>query len=189
MNAVEFLNTVHTLEGLKNDTRHSYTSSGRHESVAEHTYRITLMAFFIRDEFPELDGDKLIRMCLIHDLGEIFTGDIPSFLKKPSDEENEISKLYGWVKSLPEPYRSEMLSLYDEMTERKTLEAKVFKALDNLEAVIQHNEADLSTWSENEFTLNLTYGADKCSFSDYLTQLRKLVRRETEEKIASSVQP
>ncbi|MBR4456888.1 MAG: HD domain-containing protein [Solobacterium sp.] len=69
------------------------------------------------------------------------------------------------------------------MRERTTLEAKIFKAMDSLEALISHNESDLNTWSENEFSLNLTYADDKVEFSDYLKQVRELVRQETIEKI------
>ncbi len=179
------LDALHVAERLKDATRHCYTSGGRHESVAEHSWRITLMAFFIRDEFPEADMDKVIRMCLIHDLGECFTGDIPSFMKTQANEETEERLLYSWVSSLPEPYRTEMRELYDEMAARETTEAKIYKALDNLEAVIQHNESDLSTWTENEYGLNLTYGDDKVAFSPYLTALRKAVREDTEKKIAA----
>jgi putative hydrolase of HD superfamily len=177
------LDALHVAERLKDATRHCYTSGGRHESVAEHSWRITLMAYFVKDEFPELDMDKVIRMCLIHDLGECFTGDIPSFDKTQSDEEREERLLYAWVDTLPEPYRTEMHALYDEMAARETVEAKIYKALDNMEAVIQHNESDLSTWTENEYTLNLTYGEDKAAFSPYLTALRKAVREDTERKL------
>ena len=179
------LEALHTAERLKDTTRHCYTSGGRHESVAEHSWRLALMAYWMRDEFPEADMDKLIRMCLIHDLGEVFTGDIPSFLKTGDDERREEDLLGAWVASLPEPYCTEMRALYEEMAARQTLEARIFKALDNLEAVIQHNESALSTWSENEYTLNLHYGQDKAAFSPYLSALRALVREETEKKIAA----
>ena len=76
-----------------------------------------------------------------------------------------------------------MAALYAEMKERRSLEARIFKALDNLEAVIQHNESDLSTWTENEYELNLHYGEDKAAFSPYLTALRQAVREDTEEKL------
>ena len=76
-------------ERLKNNTRHSYTTAGRKESVAEHSWRLILLAYFVSDEFKDIDLEKLMKMCLIHDLGEAFTGDIPSFLKNNDDEERE----------------------------------------------------------------------------------------------------
>lgn len=180
----ELLEILHTAEKLKDATRHSYTSAGRRESVAEHSWRLALFAYFTAGWFPEADKDKLIKMCLIHDLGEAFTGDIPSFDKTEYDEEREKRELYAWVDTLPLPYKDEMLALYSEMESRETLEAKIFKALDNMEAVIQHNEADISTWIPKEFTLNLTYGADKAAFSPFLAALREEVRKDTEAKIA-----
>ncbi len=179
------LNALHLAERLKDVTRHCCTSGGRRESVAEHSWRLALMAYWLRDQFPELDMDRVIRMCLIHDLGEAFTGDIPSFNKTQVDETREESSLFAWVDSLPEPFHSEMAALYREMAARKSPEAKLYKALDNLEAVIQHNESDLSTWSENEFALNLVYGYDKAAWSPVLLALRDAVRDETEEKIGA----
>lgn len=174
---------LHLAERLKNTTRHCYTSSGRHESVAEHSWRLALMAYWISDEFPDMDMDKVIRMCLIHDLGEAFTGDIPVFLKKKTDESHEEDLLLDWVSSLPEPFCEEMRALYDEMIERKTPEAKLYKALDGLEAVIAHNESDISTWLPNEYELQLTYAYDRVQFSSYLKDLREAIRDETLNKI------
>ena len=180
------LEALHVAERLKDATRHCYTSGGRHESVAEHSWRITLMAYFVKYEFPEADMDKVIRMCLIHDIGECFTGDIPSFLKTQSDEDTEERLLFAWVDSLPEPYRTEMRALYEEMAARETLEARIYKAMDSMEAVIQHNESDIGTWAENEYELNMVYGDDKVAFSPYLMRLREVIREETRAKIEAA---
>ena len=110
MEPEKLLEALHTAEKLKDTTRHCYTSKGRHESVAEHSWRIALMAFWLRDEFPQADMDKVIRMCLIHDLGECFTGDIPAFDKTAADEAAEEALLSRWVDSLPEPVCTEMRS-------------------------------------------------------------------------------
>ena len=83
------IDILQVAERLKDTTRHCYTKNGRKESVAEHSWMATLMAFFIRDEFLEADMDKVMRMCIIHDLGEAFTGDIPSFYKTKENEEQE----------------------------------------------------------------------------------------------------
>lgn len=185
MDARILIQTLEVAERLKNATRHCYTSEGRHESVAEHSWRLTLMAYWVSDEFPEVNLEKLLKMCLIHDLGEAFTGDIPSFEKTQENEEREAALLNQWAKSLPEPFASEMTALYAEMDERKTLEARIYKALDNLEALISHNESDLSTWIPLEYDLQMTYGNDKVEFSEYLTHLRDLVREDSKKKIAT----
>lgn len=186
MEARKLLDALHVAERLKDATRHCYTSGGRHESVAEHSWRMTLMAYFVSDEFPELDMNKVIKMCLIHDLGEAFTGDIPTFWKSSTDEQKEETLLFNWTASLPEPFAGEMTALYREMAARETPEAKLYKALDNLEAVIQHNESDISTWLPLEYSLNMTYGDDKVAFSGYLTELREEIRRDTREKILAA---
>lgn len=185
METKALLKALHVAERLKDATRHCDTSGGRRESVAEHSWRLALMAWWLHDDFPELDMDKVIRMCLIHDLGEAFTGDIPTFDKTQADEVREEELLFGWVRTLPEPFAGEMRALYAEMAARETPEARLYKALDNLEAVIQHNESDLSSWAEQEFQLNLVYGYDKAAWSPVLLRLRDAVRAETEEKIAA----
>ena len=114
MNPTELLSALHTAERLKDTTRHCCTSRRRPESVAGHSWRIALMAYWMRDEFPEADMDKVIRMCLIHDLGECFTGDIPTFRKTAADEADEERQLLAWVDTLPAPYDAQMRALYRE---------------------------------------------------------------------------
>ena len=183
MKPAELLEFLAMAEKLKCNTRHSYTSSGRHESVAEHSFRLALMVYMVSDEVPEIDTDKVIRMCLIHDLGEAITGDIPSFEKTDNDEAAEDSAVSGFVNQLPEYWKKQLGEMYREMNELKTPEAKLYKALDKLEAVIQHNEADISTWLPLEYELQLTYGTEECSFNEYINSLRDEVRLVSERKI------
>ena len=180
----KLLEILEVAEHLKDATRHCYTSKGRHESVAEHCWMMTLMAFFMKDEFPDVDMNKVMEMCIIHDLGEAFTGDIPSFNKTAADEKREEEVLAQWVSSLPEPYAKKMKELYAEMDARETKEAKVYKAIDGMEAVIQHNESDISTWLPLEYDLQLTYGIQNCAFSEYTKKLRELVAQESTTKMS-----
>ena len=178
----EFIRIMDTAEKMKCNTRHSWTSSGRHESVAEHSWRLCLMAYFARDEFPEADMDKVLRMCLLHDIGEAFTGDIPAFRKTKSDQETESDVVGRFIASLPEPYRSELGELFDEMEALATPEARIYKALDKMEAIIQHNEADVSTWLPLEYDLNLTYGVPESHAAPWLEQLRSELIEITKSK-------
>ena len=182
----ELLDILSVAEKLKCNTRHSYTSSGRKESVAEHSWRLALMALLLRDEFPEADMDRVLRMCIIHDLGEAFTGDIPAFEKSEGDGQREEALLEEWVGGFPAPCGPELLDLLREMDALETVEARIYKALDNLEAVIQHDEADITTWLPLEYELQLTYGAERVKASPYLQRLKAEIDRRTLRKIAAA---
>ena len=134
------------------------------------------------EEFSSCDMNRVIRMCLIHDLGEAFTGDIPTFQKTSEDTEKELSELGGWVSRFPAAQREEFQSLYAEMEALQTPEAKVYKAIDKIEAVIQHNESDIHSWLPLEYDLQRTYGQEEVQFSPWLRDLRELVDEWTEEK-------
>lgn len=182
----EFLAILSRAAALKTTPRHCYTEENRRESVADHSWRIALMAMLLsgEPEFRELDMDRVIRMCLIHDLGEAFTGDIPTFEKTASDAETEDGLFLEWVNTFPEPQRREWQELLDEMGRLETREAKLYKALDKLEAVISHNESDLCTWLPLEYELQLTYGKENVQFSEYLKGLSACIDEWTKRKIA-----
>ncbi len=171
---------------LKENTRHSWMPSGRRESVAEHSWRLSMFAYFMKDEFPNVDIDKVIKMCIFHDFGEAFTGDIPSFMKTDNDERIESEVVYDWIESLPKPYCDDLFELFKEIDEQKTEEAKLFRALDKLEAAISHNEADLRTWLPLEYELNPEYGFMESQFSPYTQELKEVVRQDSLDKIAKA---
>ena len=185
MRPEEFLRILTQAARLKMTMRHCYTDSDRKESVADHSWRIALMAMLLTgvDEYRDLNMDRVIRMCLIHDLGESFTGDIPTFEKTDSDTEAEDDLFLNWVMTFPEPQRTEWTGLLEEMEALNTREAKLYKALDKLEALISHNESDLSTWLPLEYDLQLTYGQENMQFSEYLKAFRALIDAWTIDKI------
>lgn len=185
MTPEEFINILHRASMLKINTRHNWTIKDRKESVADHSWRIALMAMLLSDEeeFKDTDMDKVIRMCLIHDLGEAFTGDIPAFDKNQSDESKEDQIFFEWVNTFPQAQRDEWNALLKEMIALETKEAKTYKALDKIEAIISHDEADISTWLPLEYDLQMTYGQQNMKFSPYFTELRAYVDGLTQKKI------
>ena len=177
---IEFLDVA---ENLKCIPRHCVNLDGNRETVADHSWRLALMALLCEEEYPDLDMNRVIRMCLIHDLGEALTGDIPSFFKT---EDHEAKERQAWEQIfglLSEKSAEEFRSLFLEMEERKTEEAKLFKALDNMEAVLSHNESPLSSWIPLEYEENLVYGNESAAFSAYTRLLREELRRDTEKKL------
>ncbi len=185
MTPKNFIEILHQANKLKINTRHNWTIGDRKESVADHSWRIALMAMLLsqEEEFQDVDMNKVIRMCLIHDLGESFTGDIPTFEKNQSDENKEDALFLEWVNTFDDAQKKEWLDLLEEMMALETKEAKTYKSLDKLEALIAHDEADIQTWLPLEYDLQMTYGKDIVQFSPYLTELRTAIDEMTIEKI------
>ena len=178
------LTFLHDLELLKSVTRHSWLSSGRQESVPEHSWRMALMAIVLEDEFPGLDTRKVIEMCLIHDLGEVYDGDTPAFRKLPDEKIGEERAVNRIVKPLLPDLQEKIAGLWKEYEKAETLEAKLVKALDKMEVIIQHNEADISTWIPEEYDFQLTYGKKLTDYHPFMKRFREIVDKVTTEKIA-----
>ena len=183
MNCRQYIDFLNAIEKLKCNTRHSWTSNGRQESVAEHSWRLAIMAMLCADEYPTLNIDKVIKMCLIHDFGEAITGDIPAFLKTDFNEKCEENAIDTLISPLPNDIKEELSALFKEMKEMNTEEAKLHKSLDNLEALISHNEADISTWIPLEYQENLTYGTKNCEWSEWTRKLREELKQDSINKI------
>lgn len=183
MNQIDYIRFLNAIEKLKCNTRHSWTSTGRQESVAEHSWRCAVMALLCSDEYPGIDINKVIKMCLIHDFGEAITGDIPAFQKTAADESTEDKAVQTLLSSLPDDMNREFSNLFAEMTALETREAKLFKSLDNMEALVSHNEAPIATWIPEEYSLNLTYGEKNVAWSEWTRKLKAELNKETADKI------
>jgi len=179
-------------ERLKFELRHSYTSSGRQESVAEHTWRMSLMAVLIEPLLTrKVDTARLLKMIIIHDLVEAEAKDISALdvlrnpeikIKKAEDEKRAIENLRV---ALIETNGNEIYDLFYEFEHKETYEAKVANALDKLEVQLQHNHADFSTWEEIEY--EMSFMMDKhVLFDETLSELKRQIEMEAEEKMKSS---
>ena len=181
---LEFLRRA---EALKDTLRCAYTTSGRTESVAEHTWRLTLLAVTFADELPEVDLLRLLKICILHDLGEAVDGDIPAPLQEPktSKSEKERSDFLSLVDPLPADVKSEFVSLWDEYEDGTSPEARVAKALDKLETILQHNQGQNPEDFDYEF--NLEYGKTHTSKVPVAASIRELLDVETKVRASRSV--
>ncbi|WP_318250032.1 HD domain-containing protein [Terribacillus saccharophilus] len=176
-------------EKLKFEMRHSWMSNGRQESVAEHTWRVGLMAVLIEPYIEEkLDMAKLLKMIMIHDLVEAEAKDVPAFdtlfdterkEQKQLAEQTAMNNIKAMLKEEP---GKELQELWLEFEAKKTFEAKVANALDKLEAQLQHNEASIDTWLEVEREMVYLL-KPHTEFHPVLEDLRKMIVTEAEEKL------
>jgi len=173
------LSFLRSAERLKDTLRSSHTSQGRPESAAEHTWRLCLMATLFREEFPGIDFSRLIRICVIHDLGEAIGGDIPAIHQtgpgaKSDQERRDLLQL---VSPLPRRLQAELVGLWDEYEAATTLEARVAKGLDKLETILQHNQGKNA--SDFDYHFNLGYGRRFTTGHPLLSAIREILDGET----------
>jgi putative hydrolases of HD superfamily len=174
---IEFLRAS---EQLKNTTRTSWTSSGNQETVAAHTWRLCLMSLVLAHEFPHIDAARLLKICIIHDLGEAVGGDISAKLQAgmPSKSEQERVDLLELLAPLPERLRNEITDLWDEYEAAASPEAKLAKAFDKLETIMQHNQG--RNPPDFDYRFNLGYGRQYTSGDPLIEAVREILDRETE---------
>lgn len=182
------LDFLRAAERLKSTVRSGYTSTGEPESVAEHTWRLCLMALVLRPAFPEVDFAKLVKICIIHDLGEAIHGDVPAPEQarraaagalggKAEQERRDLLELLG---PLPVALRDEIAALWDEYEAAQSPEARIAKGLDKLETIMQHNQGLNPAGFDYRF--NLGYGRQHTADIPLIAQVREILDRETEAR-------
>ncbi|AMW05807.1 HD domain-containing protein [Gemmatimonas phototrophica] len=176
------LDFLRAAEALKHTTRVAWTSTGKQETVAEHTWRLCLMAMVFAPRFPGVDVGKLLRICIVHDLGEAIGGDISAKLQvdMPNKAEQERRDLLQLTEPLPPHTREEIVALWDEYEQAASLEARIAKGLDKLETILQHNQGAMP--ADFDFRFNLEYGAKYTTDDPILRTIRAVLDEETERR-------
>jgi putative hydrolase of HD superfamily len=173
-------------ERLKCVTRSGWTTAGERESVAAHTWRLTLMAAVLAERFPGIDVARLLRICLIHDLGEALRGDIPAPEQaatggKAVHERNDLLEVLA---PLPERLRQDLVGLWDEYEAAQTPEARLAKGLDKLETILQHTQG--ANPADFDYRFNLGYGRRYTAAPPLLAELRERLDRATAERAGAA---
>lgn len=183
-----FLEFLRAAERLKTVTRSGYTSAGRPESVAEHTWRLALMALLLAPEFPGVDFARLVKICLVHDLGEAIGGDIPApeqarraaageTAGKSAAERRDLLTL---LEPLPPRLRAEITGLWDEYEAAESPEARLAKALDKLETILQHTQG--RNPPDFDYRFNLGYGRQHTAEPPLIAAIRAALDQATEAR-------
>src|SRR3954464_10086922 len=173
------LTFLRAAERLKIVMRSGWTSEGQQESVAEHTWRLCLMAVLLYGRTPGIDLARLLKMCLIHDLGEAIGGDVPAPAQQADKSKagQERRDLLQLIAPLPLDLRGEIVELWDDYEAAGSVEAKVAKGLDKLETILQHNQG--KNPADFDYTFNLDYGARYTSADPVLTAVRESLDQDT----------
>jgi putative hydrolase of HD superfamily len=186
------LKVLKLAERLKFELRHSYTSSGRQESVAEHCWRMALMAVLIEPLLSQkVDTARLLKMIIIHDLVEAEARDVSALevLRNPTIRIEKVEKekkaIENLRQTLQETNGQEIYDLFYEFEHKETYESKVANAFDKLEVQLQHNDADISTWEEIEYEMSYMM-AKHTDFDKPISLLKDLIEQEAESKMKAA---
>ena len=185
--AEAIVDVLSLVENLKTEMRHSWLSNGRQESVAEHTWMMSVAAVLIAPhlQYP-VDLGHTLKLIAIHDIAEAITGDIPYFEESPRKarkEADEAKAIHTIKDMLSEEAGELLLKLWREYEACETPEAKFARALDKLEVQHQHNLADFQSWTEEEFSLVYTKMDRECAHDTALVLLLSVIRARAEEKM------
>lgn len=170
---------LHGAERLKDTLRSGVTSQGRPESTAEHSWRLCLLAMLFGRELQGYDMLRLIKLCIVHDLGEAISGDVPAIHQTADDDRaaRERRDLVELCSPLPEDLKAEIVALWDEYNDASTPEAIFAKGFDKLETMLQHVAGKNAPGFDYGF--NLTYGLAATDRHPLLKQVRALVDEAT----------
>lgn len=175
----QYLRFIREAERLKNVLRTAYTSEGRHESTAEHSWRLALLAAVLTGERPGLDLRRVLLMCLVHDLGEAFDGDIPAIAQTAPHAKaaSELAAIGRLTRLLPPEAGAQIRDIWEEYEACHTPEARWVKALDKAETIIQHNQG--ANPAGFDYAFNLIYGGEYFADDGLLSDLRRILDEET----------
>ena len=175
----KYLRFIREVERLKSVERTAWTTSGRRESTAEHSWRLALLAAVLTGERPELDMQRVVLMCLIHDLGEAFDGDVPAIAQTAPGVKaaSELAAMERLTRLLPPEAGATIREIWEEYEACQTPEARWVKALDKAETIIQHNQG--ANPAGFDYAFNLTYGSEYFDDGALLSDLRLLLDEET----------
>ena len=173
-------------ERLKTVTRSGWTSAGEQESVAEHTWRLCLMAMLLYGRTPGIDLARLLKMCLIHDLGEAIGGDVPAPAQQAGGNkaDRERADLLLLISPLPPELQNEIRELWDEYEAADSPEAKLAKGLDKLETILQHTQG--KNPADFDYAFNLGYGQRYTAADPIMAALRARLDEETARRARSA---
>lgn len=150
---VDFILELEKLKGVTRKTRP--LGLDRYENSAEHSWQIALLAASMVEYAEQpVDLDHVVIMLLVHDIGEIDTGDTMAFVEggwveRKKDERAAITRIFGL---LPEAQRDRFIALWDEFEQSETPEARFANAADRAMPVLLNLANRGQSWRENGIT-------------------------------------
>lgn len=149
------------IDKVKNIYRQTHlTNNGRLENDAEHSWHISIMAYLLKEYANEdIDIGRVMIMCLLHDVVEIYAGDTFAYddEKKKTQKEREEKAKEKIYSLLPDDQKDEFIGLFDEFEKNDTAEAKYAHVMDQLQPLLLNHSNQGKDWKENHVVASQVY--------------------------------
>ena len=177
------LDFVQSASALKDTLRTGRTASGRQESTADHSWRLCLLVMLLADDLEGIDLVRLLQLCVVHDLAEAITGDVPAPDQAAADgrKERERQALRQLCKPLPTELQQRIEALCAEYEAGRSPESLMAKGLDKIETMLQHLIGANPPGFDYRF--NLTYGREITDRHPVLRQVRSSLDAKMHSRI------
>lgn len=150
---IDFLLTIERYKTI--ERTHVTSNFNRHESDAEHSWHLAMFVWLLSPAIdPTIDQLRLMKMLLMHDLVEIYAGDVYAFDKEAQigKQEREHEAALKLFAQLPDDLAIEFHDLFDEFEGRSTPAAQLAQAFDKLQPILQNVATDGRAWQKGHLT-------------------------------------
>lgn len=172
---------------LKDTLRSGFTNAGAQESTAEHSWRLALLVIALEPYLEGLDIARMLKMAILHDLGEAVTGDVPAIHQSGDPEIRRTAERDAVAmlsESLPDSVGETVKAIAAEYDAGESQEAAMMKGLDKLETIFQHATGENPP--DFDYAFNLDYGAGWTRDDALLAKLRLYVDSLTRARMAEA---
>jgi len=180
---LDFIMEIEKLKTIQRKTKP--IGLNRYENSAEHSWHVCLSALMLKDFASEkVDINKVIKMLLIHDLGEIDAGDTIIYeSEKPELKEKEAQGLKRIFSFLPPGKAQEYFELWEEFEEGETKEARFAKAIDRLPPLLHNIYGKGQSWKENNISKEDVFALNR-RIEKGSKSLWEVIERKLEEAVS-----
>jgi putative hydrolases of HD superfamily len=183
---IDFMVEIEKLKGVHRKTRP--VGLKRYENSAEHSWHVCLSALMLKDHANEpIDIDRVIRMLLIHDLGEIDAGDTVIYHSETQEVKNkEAAGLKRVLSLLPENKAKDYMALWHEFESGETPDARYAKAIDRVPPLLHNIHGGGHSWDENNVSKEMVFSLNS-RIREGSRKLWEAMEAKLEEAVANGL--
>ncbi len=177
------------IEKLKNvDRKTRPVGLERYENSAEHSWHVCLCALMLKDYADEdIDIDRVIKMLLIHDLGEIDAGDTIVYNSaSPEVKKREADGIKRVLGLLPEEKNNEYLSLWLEFETGETAESKYARAIDRIPPILHNIHGEGHSWNTHNISKKKVFSVNS-RIKEGSESVWSFVKKELNKAVAQGI--